>query len=172
VLSKRLALVAIGIAVLGARPAHAVDVSYAVHSLGGNRWQYAYWLDEFPYATGYGFTVYFDPELYASLTASPDAGSDWDAVVVQPDAGLGAEGFYDAEALFDDATTAAVFRVSFDWLGGGTPGAQPFEVREPAPSFAVIENGTTVVPEPVALAGQAATALSLAALASRARARC
>jgi hypothetical protein len=160
------------LALSSAAPAHAVEVAASVQNLGGNRWQYAYRLDEFPYPAGYGFSIYFDPELHASLaTEQPGPGSDWDAVVVQPDLGLGSDGLYDAEALYDDSTPDATFRVSFDWLGGGTPGAQPFEVREPGPSFEVVESGTTVVPEPAALAQHAGTLLSLAVLAARGRSR-
>jgi hypothetical protein len=167
----RIALVLL--ALLGAGSAQAVEVSYTVQNLSGNRWLYAYRLDEFPYAAGYGFSVYFDPELYASLsTALPGPGSDWDPVVVQPDPGLSSDGLYDAEALFDDSTPDAVFRVSFDWLGGGTPGAQSFVVREPSPSFAAVEEGTTFAPEPALLAQHAGTLLSLAALAARGRSRC
>lgn len=167
----RAALVVLALHSAGA--AHAVEVTAGREHLGGNRWLYSYELDEFPYTTGYGFTVYFDPEQFAALaTAAPGPGTDWNAVVLQPDVGLGAEGFYDAQALFDDPTVDAVFRVSFDWLGIGLPGPQPFEVREPAPSFDVVESGTTIVPEPAALAQHAGTVLSLAAMAARGRSRC
>ncbi len=172
-LKSSVPIAAVLLALCCATPARAVQVYFTTQNLGGNRWLYAYRLDEFPYAAGYGFSVYFDPELHAALaTAPPSPGSDWDAVVVQPDVGLGSEGLYDAQALYDDSTHLAVFRVSFDWLGAGTPGDQPFEVREPSPSFAVVESGTTFAPEPAALAQHAVTALSLAALATRGRSRC
>lgn len=161
------------LALSSAGAAHAVEVTASREHLGGNRWLYEYELDAFPYATGYGFTVYFDPEQFASLTvAAPAPHADWNAVVLQPDPGLGAEGYYDAQALFDDATVDTVFRVSFDWLGIGLPGPQPFEVREPEPSFDVVESGMTVVPEPAVLAQHAGTLLSLAAMAARGRSRC
>ena len=174
-LSRLPARIAIALLVLcSAAPARAVQVYYTVENLSGNRWLYVYELDRFPYATGCGFTVHFDPELYEDLsTAQPAPGSDWEPAVVQPDAGLGADGLYDVEALYDDSTSAAVFRVSFDWLGVGTPGDQPFEVREPFPSFATVESGTTLAPEPAALAQHAGTLLALAALlAARGRSRC
>jgi hypothetical protein len=167
----RIAIVLLALA--GAAPAHAVQVYYSAQHLGGNTWVYSYRLDEFPYATGYGFSVYFDPELYTALaTALPGPGSDWDPVVLQPDPGLFSDGLYDAQAVYDDSTPSAVFRVSFDWLGGGSPGAQSFVVREPSPSFAVVEEGTTLAPEPAVLAQHAGTLLSLAALAARGRSRC
>lgn len=174
----RPARVAIGLLALFAPSAHAVEVSYSTHnvadtSLGHDRWRYEYRLDEFPFDAGYGFTVYFDPELYTALqTALPAPGSDWDAIVLEPDAGLGSDGFYDAEGLFDDPSANAVFRVSFEWLGTGTPGDQPFEVREPEPSFAVVQSGTTDVPEPASLVRHASAVLSLAALAYHGRPRC
>ena len=164
--SIRAAIVLLALA--GAGQAQAVQVYYTVQNLGGNRWLYAYRLDAFPYSGGYGFSVFFDPALHAAIsTAAPAPGSDWDALVVQPDPALGADGFYDAEALYDDATIAAVFRVSFDWLGAGTPGDQVFEVREPAPSFAAVESGTTRAPEPTPWVQAATAVLALAARRSR-----
>jgi hypothetical protein len=136
-----------------AAPAAAVVVSYAAQNLadevgGEDLWAYQYRLDEFPFDAGYGFTVYFDPDLYADLeTTPPSPGPDWDALGFEPDPNLGDPGFYDAEALADDPTTGVVFTIAFRWLGVGTPGPQPFEVREPAPSYAMVENGTTVLPE-------------------------
>jgi hypothetical protein len=41
--------------------------------------------------------------------------------------------------------------VSFVWLGPGAPGPQAFDVREPDPSFEVVESGTTVLPEPAGI---------------------
>ena len=174
----RPARVTIWLLALVAGPAHAVQVSYSVLNLadtqpGRDRWGYEYRLDEFPFEAGYGFTVYFDPELYTALqTALSAPGSDWDAILGRPDIDLGSDGFYDAEALFDDPSTTAVFRVSFEWLGTGTPGEQAFAVREPNPSFAVVQSGTTVVPESAALLQHASAVLSMAALAFHRRPRC
>jgi len=174
----RTARVAISVLTLVAGTARAVEVSYSALNLadtepGHDRWRYEYRLDAFPFHAGYGFTVYFDPESYTALqTALPAPGSDWDAIVGAPDIGLGSDGYYDAEALFDDPSPNAVFRVSFEWLGTGTPGEQAFAVREPDPSFAVVLSGTTVVPEPAALVQHASAVLSIAALAFHRRPRC
>jgi hypothetical protein len=157
-----------------AAPAGAIVVSYQATDVadavpGEDRWVYRYWLDEFPFAAGYGFSVRFDPALYAALDASPATPSaQWDAIAIEPDANLGDDGLYDAEALADAPSVNATFTVSFVWLGEGTPGEQPFDVREPAPSFAVLpgESGTTVLPEP---AQSALTAGALASLALRRR---
>jgi len=166
VLRLLLALVVFGSAV----PADAVVVAFFPRNVadtvpGQDRWEYEYWLDSFPYDAGYGFTVYFDPNLYAELDATPPVPHvDWDAITVAPDPGLGEEGFYDAEALVDAASVDVIFTVSFRWLGAGTPGSQPFEVREPSPSFEVIESGNTVLPEPGASAVGAGAIAALAAL--------
>ncbi len=174
----RPARVALSLLALVAGSAQAVEVSYGVSDLidtqlGHDRWRYEYRIDAFPFDAGYGFTVCFDPELYTDLQMSlPAPGSDWDAVVRQPDVGLGSDGFYDAEALFDDPSAGAAFRVSFEWQGAGTPGEQDFEVREPDPSFAVVQSGTTVVPEPAVLVQHASAVLSLTALAAHGRSRC
>jgi len=176
--SHRPARVAVWLLALVAGSAGAVEVSYSVLNLadtqpGHDRWLYEYQLGAFPFDAGYGFTVYFDPDLYTALqSALPAPGSDWDAILRQPDVDLGSDGFYDAEALFADPSADAVFRVSFEWLGTGTPGEQAFAVREPDPSFAVVQSGTTGVPEPTALVQHASAVLSLAALASNRRPRC
>ncbi len=158
--------------------AYAVELSYAARNLadteqGHDRWRYEYRLDEFPFDMGYGFTVYFDPELYAALETAPLApGPDWDAIVGPPDINLGSDGFYDAEALVGDPSANVVFRIDFEWLGVGTPGEQAFAVREPDPSFAVVQSGTTVVPEPAVLVEHASAVLSMTALAFHRRPRC
>lgn len=139
---------------MAALPARAVEVSYFPRDVadvvvGEDRWTYQYSLDEFAYDAGYGLTVYFDPDLYVDLDPSPAApNAHWDAITVEPDANLGDDGFYDAEALVDLPPIGGAFTVSFVWLGAGPPGAQAFEVREPAPSFATVLTGTTVLPEP------------------------
>jgi hypothetical protein len=141
-----------------AAPARAVRVAYRVAPIGAGMWVYEYGLDGFSYEAGYGFTVYFDPDLYADLVAAPAPNADWDPLAVEPDPDLGEDGFLDAEALSDQPSVSDGFLVAFRWLGEGTPGAQPFEVREPAPSFGTVETGTTILPEP------SACGLGLAAL--------
>jgi hypothetical protein len=166
---RRASFLLLAAAVLASTAARAVEIAYfaqneADPAPGHDRWTYHYQLDEFPYDAGYGFTVYFDPDLYSDLDPSPHAPGEWDPLTVEPDAGLGDEGFYDAEAIFDLPRTSVVFTVSFRWLGAGSPGAQPFEVREPEPSFAVIEDGTTVLPEPTAVTAGLGAIAALASL--------
>ena len=152
---------------LVAPPAGAVEIAYQAIDLadavpGDDRWLYRYWIDDFPYDAGTGFTIHFAPALYALLEPGP-APSDWDVVVLDPDLALGADGLFDAQALVGAPPTLGTFSVSFVWLGDGTPGAQPFEVREPAPSFEAIETGDTVAPEPASLALASAAIASIAA---------
>lgn len=154
---------------LAAAPAGAVVVTYFPRDLadavpGEDRWEYAFQVDDFAaYGAGYGFTVRFDPDLYVALDPAPHSPPQWDAITAEPDPNLGDDGFYDAETLVDAPNAAAVFRVSFVWLGTGAPGAQPFEVREPSPSFEVVESGTTVLPEPARLPLGATVLAALAA---------
>lgn len=103
-------------------------------------------LDDFDLGTGFGVSVLFSPALYSDLAAAaPDP--DWDLLLLQPDPLLPDFGRYDIQAQVDDPSVAAPFVLSFVWLGSGEPGANPFEVYDPA--FATIETGaTTSVPEP------------------------
>lgn len=161
---------------LSAGSARAVEVSYFVTDLPdapgtGDRWLYEYTLDAFPFDAGWGFSVFFDPALYAALEpAFPGPGSAWDPITLEPDPGLGAFGVYDAEALVDAPPAAAVFRVRFEWLGLGDPGEQPFEVRDP--SLAPVESGTTSVPEPAVLWLEAGAIAALSRLRPPWRSRC
>jgi hypothetical protein len=159
-----------------AGPARAAQVFHLATDLpdepeAGDRWLYEYALDEFPYDAGWGFSVFFDPALYAALeVATPGPGPAWDPITLEPDAGLGAFGVYDAEALVDAPPVGAVFRVRFEWLGLGTPGEQPFEVRDP--SLAVVASGTTLLPEPAALWLEGGAIAALLRLRAPRRSRC
>lgn len=133
---------------------------------GHDLWRYTYWLDEFPFEAGYGFTVSFDPDLYTALEIAPPAPNvDWDVLTFPPDPGLAELGLYDAEARFDAPALGRGFNVRFEWLGSGAPGSQPFEVREGEPSYLSVETGTTVVPESRTGVRGAAALLGLVALA-------
>lgn len=133
----------------------AAVITYHSSNNGGTNWSYNYTVA----ATGTGsaideFTIYFDPLLYQNLVLQTTPIS-WDTIVIQPDAGLVASGFLDGLALVAGlAPGAAVsgFSVSFEYLGNGAPGAQPFDIVDPN-TFATISQGTTQsavaeVPEP------------------------
>lgn len=115
---------------------------------GEDLWQYTYIVGDFVFDTDFGFTVFFDYQLYANLEAPPPSvNSDWDPIVWQPDSGIPDDGAYDALALVNGASLADPFTVSFVWLGTGAPGAQSFDVYDS--SFNTVESGQSApVPEP------------------------
>jgi hypothetical protein len=151
--------------------ASAITVRYVATDLpeapsAPDRWRYDYTVDAFPYAAGWGFTVYFDPLLYGAIeTPLPAVGAGWDAVAFQPDPGS-FDGIYDVEATISSPSVATTFSVVFTWLGAGEPGAQPFELRDPI--YVPAQLGLTV-PEPQGAAAAAAVLAAFAAIAARRR---
>lgn|GEM_PF-440755 len=149
----------------------AAVISFTPSLLGGNQWKYDYTVAAaVADPTTDEFTIFFDPTRYANLvvTAAP---LGWDALVIQPDAGIPADGFFDALALvvgIGTGTSLGGFAVSFDFLATGTPGVQRFDIVDPN-TFASVSSGFTTaavitpdpptsnVPEPntLALAGLA-----------------
>lgn len=154
--------------------ASATTVTYVPTDLGGSRWRYDYTITNDSLGTPLDeFTIFFAVGDFANL-AVVEAPPGWDPLVVQPDADLPDDGFFDALALdagLAPGATLAGFAVSVDYLGAGTPGAQAFDVVDPA-TFATIDSGTT---SPVPLPGGAwlagAAALAGASRARRRRAR-
>ncbi len=158
-------------AMILATPAAATTIVYSATSLGGTSWRYDYSVTNDSLSVAIAeFTVYFALGSYANLAIAA-APSGWDPLVVQSDADLPADGFYDALTLEGGIALEATldgFAVTFDYLGPGTPGAQAFEVVDPV-SFAALDTGTT---SPVPLPGAAGLAgAALAAAAVRARRR-
>lgn len=144
-------LVPVVLATFFAGQASATTITYAATSLGGGNWRYDYSVaNDSLQAVLAEFTVYFDVGTYQNLAAA-GAPAGWDAIVVQPDAGLPDDGFFDALAIsggIQPAASLAGFAVTFTYLGVGTPGAQRFAVVDPG-SFAVLSSGTTTaVPGP------------------------
>jgi hypothetical protein len=136
--------------------ARATVITFDVANIsgGGARWQYTYVVSGRVFQDDQGFVVYFDHSLYDNLSVGVANPPDWDALVEQPIAALLSPGFYDALALVDDPSLLGPFEVSFDWLGAGAPGSQPFEVYELLSGTLTpraIESGRTrpaAVPEP------------------------
>ena len=137
---------------LGSVAAQAVIIEYTTSNLGGNRYEYTYNVINDDLAAGIEeFTIFFALGDYENLAiGSTPAG--WDPIVLQPDPFLPDDGLYDALALgapIGLGESLGGFSVSFDWLGAGDPGAQPFEVVDFF--FNVLASGDTVaaaVPEP------------------------
>jgi hypothetical protein len=161
--------------------AAATTISFTTANVSGDIWQYQYSvtndsllgpIDE--------FTIYFDKNGFSNLNveASPAA---WDSIAIEPDLEIPSDGFFDSLATGSGIAPGATlggFAVSFQYLGLGTPGSQPFQIVDPS-DFNVIDSGLTTpagvtppppsVPEPGSIA---LMALGLAALArSRARAK-
>lgn len=147
--------------------AQAATVTYSTTYISANTWEYTYTVANNTLGANLEeFTIFFDVARYENLavTGSPVA---WDSLVVQPDPFLPDNGFLDSLALVAGIAPGASlsgFAVSFDYLGSGPPGPQPFDIVDPA-TFATLESGmTTVVPLPAAiwllLAGLAALGVS------------
>jgi len=114
---------------------------------GEDLWRYSYRVSDFDFDSDFGFTIFFDYQLYGPLRAAGLVPADWDVLLIQADLALPDDGFYDALALSDNASLADSFAMTFVWLGPGSPGAQPFEVY--GPGFETLETGTTApIPEP------------------------
>jgi len=159
--------------VFASHGAQAIVISYTAINLadinpGEDLWTYKYQVTDASFASGEGFSIFFDPTLYGAVDLNPPpVNGDWDILTTQPSTTLPAPGIYDALALIDSPSLADPFQVSFTWLGTGVPGDQSF-VRYDA-GFTTIASGTTVpVPEPSTLSLML-VALGVLGLASRYR---
>lgn len=128
--------------------ANAANIESTYTPLGGTHWSVAFAVtnngDPAPINE---FTVFFSEALFSnlSLAGSP---STWDSIVIQPDLGIPAAGFFDA-LVFDPVDALDVggsqsgFAVDFEFLGQGAPGSLPFDILDA--NFQVISSGRTTV---------------------------
>lgn len=135
------AAVVLLVAFLGIQAASAVTIQYGVENLGGNRWQYNYTVknDAGASTTIDDFAIFFDYGLYNNLTVeSLDIYWESDAPA-QPQLILGVvqqDGYFAPYATGGAGSGLAPgdslnnLSVSFDWLGGGTPGSQGFKIYD------------------------------------------
>jgi hypothetical protein len=144
---------ALALSALLVSPARSATISYTAMNLGGSTWEYSYTvINDTLGADLEEFTIFFDVALFENLAVT-NSPNDWDSLVVQPDSGIPADGFFDSLALgapIAASDSLGEFSVSFDFLGAGTPGAQLFAVVDPI-TFATLESGVTissVVPVP------------------------
>ena len=125
--------------------AHAASIGYTATSLGGTQWRYDYTVSNTTLAVPIAeFTLFFSVGQHAMLHDISTA-PDWDVLLVQPDPAIPASGYLDALALAGGShpgATATGFSVTFDYLGAGSPGAQPFSILDPV-CFIELETGIT-----------------------------
>jgi hypothetical protein len=136
-----LAIVICANALIPVAGAQTADIVYSVTELssdagaGTSTWQYNYSITN---TTPGGaalpaideFTIYYALGTYSNMSIATSPGN-WSSLLAQPDPGLAADGFFDAEA--NDAGLAAGatnsgFSVDFTFLGPGTPGQQLFNI--------------------------------------------
>ncbi|OEZ93257.1 hypothetical protein JAB8_03700 [Janthinobacterium sp. HH106] len=125
--------------------AHATSIGYTATSLGGTQWRYDYTVSNTTLAVPIEeFTLFFSVGQFANLQSVSTA-PGWDVLLVQPDPAIPASGYLDALALaggIAPGATATGFSVTFDYLGAGSPGTQPFSILDPV-SFIELEAGIT-----------------------------
>jgi hypothetical protein len=116
----------------------------------------------------YLVSVLFDPQWYSDLTVLSPQRADIDALVVQPDAALAADGLVQFTAL-EALNAGQAFQFDVAYTRVATPGsAQRYEVLDAG--FEFVDGGEvtaaqapgTALPEPAALALAAAALAALA----------
>ena len=143
----------------------AVDIADVIP--GQDRWSYHYEVFGFPAVQGSTFSVFFDERFFGALEVGSGAG-EFDRIVIQPDVGLPANGYFDGLLTQPAPGLLPSFDVRFVWKGSGIPGPQTFFVN--APTFAPLAQGATqLLPEPDAVALIASGVLLLSALGARRR---
>lgn len=143
------------------------QVAYTATDISGNTWQYNYTLTNGLVPGNIGeLTVFFSVGLYSNL-ANPSSPGNWSPIVVQPDASLPQDGFYDVQALdagLAPGQSASGFTVDFTWLGTGTPGSQLFNIVNPVDYSTQYAGNTTLAGPPTQSAPEIDAASAAAAL--------
>ena len=152
----------------GQASAATISISYNLIPLGGSTYEYVYSIyNDGSMPSGAAvqlFDIDFSTSLYQQsslLIMTPSSfDTQWSQQLLAP---VGPPG-----VAFDVCATPAGnptcpttpgiaagtgltgFAVAFNWLGSGTPGSQPFQIF--TANSTLVENGTTVAPEPSTLA--------------------
>ena len=119
-------------------------------ALGGDHYRYDYTVTNDTLGAPLElFDLLFDPTLYDETTltivSDPAIGAGWVETILMSAPGFGAA--YDLTALGGGIAPGALlsgFAIEFDWLGGGAPGVQPFEVYDPN-TYVLLDSGTTIL---------------------------
>lgn len=102
----------------------AGTIQYEVTPLGGNSYQYNYFVSGINFQLNQQLDVQFDPSLYGPLSNGV-APAGFSVTLLDPNNPPGLHGDYSALALVNNPSTAGTFSVQFVFLGAGKPGAQP-----------------------------------------------
>jgi hypothetical protein len=79
-----------------AQPLSSVAVELSSDGGGPQIWQYTYSVAGLNFQVNEGFSIFFDPHLYANLRSiEPAVSSDWSVLAVQPDITLSQDGYFD-----------------------------------------------------------------------------
>jgi len=125
-----------------------------VTSLGGNEYQYSYFLSGFNFNQYEAFDIEFDPTLYSNLSGGVADGSSFALTVLQPNNPPGAHGDYLAQAQVASPPLTGSFTIDFSYSGVGLPGSQSYVLWQfnsnniNVGGTDVGEGTTTAVPEP------------------------
>lgn len=157
---------------------HASIVSYELTPLGNSHYRYEYLIAN-DGSLGQdravsGFDILFDPDLYEpfslEIVSDVAATAGWDQLLLQ--GGIGVWPAFDALAASGGLASGewlGGFAVEFTWLGQGVPGAQPFQIYDPA-TFEILESEfTRSVPVPPAVLLLGSSIAGLAYFARRRR---
>lgn len=140
--------------------------TYLADGDGGDLWQYTYTVSGDSFASGTGFVIDFENNLFVLEEKSQIApNGDWEVSshAYDYDSDDYPITVYDAYAMNDNASLANQFSVAFIWTGGNEgPGAQLFRVYDQN-TGSILQDGMTApvpVPGTVLLLGSALVALS------------
>jgi hypothetical protein len=118
----------------------AVQVLYepqdaADDMLGQDLWKYVYRVSGYAFAPGDNFLrILFPSEYYGRIIENDIQAPDGWTVFVLPADPEVVDDSFNAEG-YSNAQTELLFIVPFEWSGGGTPGAQLFQVFEFRPDL-------------------------------------
>ena len=149
-----LVLVVVFIGILFCQPTVATVISFDLIDLGSDNFEYIYTIENDTLGVPIEqFLIWFDEQLYDNLQIAKQTplANDWNEIIL-PSSGFGVPLGYDALELTGGiglGQSVDGFSVSFDWLGTGLPGSQPFEIINPLDSQP-IDFGNTM-PEPTTI---------------------
>lgn len=144
---------------VAAMPTHATTVRYDLSLVSGTTWQYDFSVTNDTLAIPIDeFTIFFDHALFNNLKLVSNP-MGWDPLVIQPDAGLPQDGYFDWLAVgagIGQGQSLGLFSVRLDFGGIAAPGGSLFQVVDPN-SFDTLDQGFTTpsiaaVPEPSTIA--------------------